>query len=126
MEYKGKKRKFTVAEQKNIADGLKPIKAKYEEDKNNPKVNKSVWSENKRKWMTPFTQTGYIDPFFHDYFVNLKNEKLDSVEFKSAAEFVICCLDKLERGDFFTEGHTSKTNFRLLGAGPPKREVAVR
>ena len=84
MEYKGKKRKLTVAEQKNIADELKPIKAKYEEHKNNPKVNKSVWSENKIKWMSSFTQTGYIDPFFHDYFVNLKNEKLDSVEFKSA------------------------------------------
>ena len=49
MQYTGKKRKFSLAEQKNIADELKAKKAKYEEDKNNLKVNKSVWRENKRK-----------------------------------------------------------------------------
>ena len=49
MQYTGKKIKFSLAEQKNIADELKAKKAKYEEDKNNLKVNKSVWSENKRK-----------------------------------------------------------------------------
>ena len=46
-----------------------------------------VWSENKRKWMNPFTQTGYINSFVREYFVDLKNEKLDSKEFKSAAKF---------------------------------------
>ena len=59
-------------------------KTKYEEGKNNPKVNKSVWSENKRKWMNPFTQAGYINPFVHEYFADLKNEKSDSVKFKSS------------------------------------------
>ena len=57
--------------------------------------------------------------------VDLKNEKSDSVEFKSAAKFVTHCLYKLEGGDIFIEGNTSKTNFRLLGAGSPKREVEV-
>ena len=47
------------------------------------------------------------------------------MEFKSAAKFVAHCLYKLEGGDTFIEGNTSKTNFRLLGAGSPKREVEV-
>ena len=34
MEYKGKKKKFTLAEQKHTADELKAKKAKFEEDKN--------------------------------------------------------------------------------------------
>ena len=42
IEYKGNKRKFTVAEQENVADEVKAKKTKYEEDKNNSKVNKSV------------------------------------------------------------------------------------
>ena len=88
MQYRGKKRKFSLAEQKNIADELKAKKAKYEEDKNNPKVNKSVWSENKRKWLNPFTQTRHINLFVCEYFVDLKNEKSDSKEFRSAARFV--------------------------------------
>ena len=36
------------------------------------------------------------------------------------------CLDKLERDDFFIEGNTSKTNFRLLRAGPPKTEAVAQ
>ena len=37
--------------------------------------------------MNPFTQTGYINSFVCEYFVDLKNEKSDSKEFKSAAKF---------------------------------------
>ena len=37
--------------------------------------------------MNPFTQTGYINSFVREYLVDLKNEKLDSKEFKSAAKF---------------------------------------
>ena len=84
-----------------------------------------MWSEIKRKWVNPFTQTGYINPFVCGYLVDFKNEKSDSKEFKSAGKFVRR-LDKLERGDFFIEGNTSKTKFRLLGAGPPKRSIEIR
>ena len=38
----------------------------------------------------------------------------------------LCCLVKLERDDFFIEGNTSKTNFRLKGAGPPKTEAVAQ
>ena len=85
MEYKGKKRKLTLAKKKNIAE-LKAEKAKYEEDKNNPKVNKSMWSENKRKWVNLFTQKGYINHFAREYFVDLKNEKSDLKEFERITE----------------------------------------
>ena len=96
MQYTGKKRKFSLAGQKIIADELKAKKAKYEEDKNNLKVNKSVWSENKRKWLNPFTQTGHINPFACQYFVDLTNEKSDSKEFRSAARFVSSCQINLK------------------------------
>ena len=85
MEYKGKKRKLTLAKKKNIAE-LKAEKAKYEEDKNNPKVNKSKWSENRRKWVNLFTQKGYINPFAREYFADLKNEKSDLKKFERITE----------------------------------------
>ena len=84
-----------------------------------------MWSENKRKGTNPLTKTGYISLFLYKHFVDLKNKKSDWVEFKSAAKFVTRCLDKVERGDVFIEGNTSKTNFRLLGARPPKKEVKL-
>ena len=126
MEYNAKKRKFTLAEQEKIGNELKAKKAKCEADKNDPSINKSVWSENKKKRVHPFTQTGYINPFVREFFVDWKNEKSDFMEFKSAAKFVTRCLDKIERGDFSIEGNNSKTKFRLLGAGLPKRAIAVR
>ena len=73
-----------------------------------------------------FTQTGYINPFICEYLVDLKNEKSDSKEFKSAAKFATRYLEKLEKSDLFIKGNTSKTKFRLLGAGPPNRGVKVR
>ena len=66
MEYIGKKRKFTLAEQKNIADELKAKKAKYEEEKNILKLPNLCAVKIKAKWMNPFTQTGYINPFVHE------------------------------------------------------------
>ena len=105
---------------------MKVKKAKYEADKNHPSINISVWSENKRKWMHPFTQTGFINPFVGEFFVDLMNEKSNSKEFKSAAKFVARCLDKLEGGDFSIEGNNSKTKFKLLGAGSLKRETEVQ
>ena len=70
MEYNAKKRKFMLAEQEKIGNALKAKKTKYEADKNNPSINKSVWSENKRKWVHPFTQTGYINSFVREFFVD--------------------------------------------------------
>lgn len=93
-----------------------------EKGKNTPKVNKSVSSKNKRKWMKLFRQTGYTNPFVREYFVGLKNKSLDSKGLKSTAKFFTGYLDKHERGDFFINGNTN-TKFRLLGAGPPKRAV---
>ena len=49
-----------------------------------------------------FTQTGYINPFICEYLVDLKNEKSDSKEFKSAAKFATRYLEKLEKSDLFT------------------------
>ena len=48
---------------------------------------------------------------------------MDSKGLKSTAKFFTGYLDKHERGDFFINGNTNKTKFRLLGAGPPKRAV---
>ena len=100
-------------------------KAKYEEDKNNPKVNKSVCSKNKRKWMNPFTQTGYIHPFAHEYFIYLKNEKPDSKEFLNQLLNLSQVAYTWKRW-IFIEGNSSKIKFRLLGAGSPKRAVEAR
>ena len=110
MQYTGKKRKFSLAEQKNITDELKAKKAKYEEDKNNLKVNKSVWSENKRKWLNPFTQIGHINPFVCQYFVDLTNGKSDSKEFRSAARFVSSCQIDLKDVTFLLKLIIAKPN----------------
>ena len=42
MEYNAKKRKFMLAEQEKIGNALKAKKTKYEADKNDPSINKSV------------------------------------------------------------------------------------
>ena len=70
MEYNAKKRKFTLAELEKIGNELKAKKAKCEADKNDPSIHKSVWSENKKKRVHSFTQTGYINPFVREFFVD--------------------------------------------------------
>ena len=60
MEYKKNKKKFNLLDQQKIAVQLQDRKRKYEADKNDPAINKSVWNEKRRKWVNPFNQTGYI------------------------------------------------------------------
>ena len=88
MEYRKKKRKFTLNEQKITGEQLKAKKAKYEADKKDPKINKAVWNEKMRRWVHPFTHTGYIQPFVCSCFADMKTEKCNSTEFRSATEFV--------------------------------------
>ena len=112
MEYRKKKRKFTLNE----------VRA----DKKDPKINEAVWNEKKRRWVHPFTQTGYIQPFVRSYFADMKTENCNSKEFRSATKFVSRCLEKFEKGEFNIERNDSKNKFRLIGAGPPKRAIEVR
>ena len=94
MEYRKKKRKFTLNEQKIIDEQLRAKKAKYEADKKDPKINKAVWNEKKRRWVHPFTPTGYIKPFVCSYFADMKTENSYSKEFRSATKFVKSILRK--------------------------------
>ena len=71
------------------------IKRKYEEKKN-LEINKTIWNE-KKKWVHSFTQTRYIQPTVREVFIDLKDEKSDTNDFKSAAKCVSCCLEKLKR-----------------------------
>lgn len=89
MEYKAKNRKFTLIEQEKIGDALKVKKAKYETDNNEPRRKISALTENKRKWESPFTQTGFIKLFVRAYFVDLKNENSDFKVSKSVAKISI-------------------------------------
>ena len=89
MEYKAKNRKFTLIEQEKIGDTLKVKKAKHETDNNESRRKISVQTENKRKWESPFTQTGFIKLFVRAYFVNLKNENSDFKVSKSVAKISI-------------------------------------
>ena len=59
-------------------------------------------------------------------FIDLRNEKCDNVQFKSATKFVVRCLQKLETGEFDIEGNCSSKKFRIMGAGPPKKALEVR
>ena len=89
MEYKAKNRKFTLIEQEKIGDALKVKKAKHETDNNEPRRKISVQTENKRKWESQFTQTGFIKLFVRAYFVDLKNENSDFKVSKSVAKISI-------------------------------------
>ena len=75
---------------------MKEKKAKYEADKKDPKINKAVWNEIKRRWVHPFTQTWYIQPFVRSYFAGMKTENCNSKEFWSATKFVSRCLEKFD------------------------------
>lgn len=122
----GQKRKFPLNEQKQIGIILRAKKAKFEEDKRNPQINKAKYNEKTKRWVHPFTQKGYIQPSVREIFPNLKDVKCDDKVFISATKFVKRCLEKLEKGTFEIEGNDSKTNYRIKGAGPPTRAIEVR
>ena len=126
MEYKKSKKKFSLYDQKRIALAVQERKRKYEEDKKNPDINKAIWNEKRKKWVHPFTQTGYIQPTVRKVFIDLKDEKSDTNDFKSATKFVSRCLEKQQRGEFALEENCGKNKYRLMGAGPKKRALEVR
>ena len=126
MEYKKSKKKFSLYDQKRIALAVQERKRKYEEDKKNPQINKTIWNEKRKKWVHPFTQTGYIQPTVRKVFIDLKDEKSDTNDFKSATKFVSRCLEKLQRGEFALEENCGKSKYRLMGAEPKKRALEVR
>ena len=72
-----------------------------------------------------FTQTGYINPFICEYLVDLKNEKSDSKEFKSAAKFATRYLEKLEKSDLFIKGNTSKTQITRCRSTKQRSKSAI-
>lgn len=125
MEY-NQKRKFPLSDQKVIGKFLADRKRKFAEDTKNPEINKSVWNAKRKKWTSPFTQKGYIQPSVRQLFTNLKGETCDQKNFKSATKFVVRCMEKYERGQFDIEGNDSSKKFRLAGAGAPKRALEVR
>ena len=61
-----------------------------------------------------------------EVFIDLKDEKSDTNDFKSATKFVSRCLEKLQRGEFALEENCGKNKYRLMGAGPKKRALEVR
>ena len=101
-------------------------KRKFDADKQNPAVNKSVWNDERKKWTNPLTQTGYLQPTVREIFPDLSGERCDATDFKSATKFVTRCLEKFERGDFDAEENNTSKKFRLPGAGPPVRALEVR
>ena len=80
MEYKKSKKKFSLYDQKRIALAVQERKRKYEEDKKNPEINKATWNEKRKKWVHPFTQTGYIQPTVRKVFIDLKDETLTTLK----------------------------------------------
>ena len=120
------KSKFPLSEQKVIGEFLQAKRAKFEQDKRNPEINKAKYSRKAKKWVHPFSQKGYIQPSVCEIFQNLNDTKCDEKVFVSATKFVKRCLDKVEDGTFDVEGNYSSKNYRIKGAGPPKRAPEVR
>ena len=61
IEYKNKnKNSLSLYNQKRISLIVLERKRKYEEEKKNPRINKAIWDEKKKKWVYPSAQTGYI------------------------------------------------------------------
>ena len=109
------RRKCSHCEQKIIGKLLSERKRKFNEDKRDPTVNKSVWNEKRKKWVSPFTQTGYIAPTVQEIFPDLTKETCDSKEFKSATKFVSRCLEKFDNGEFDAEENNTSKKLRLPG-----------
>ena len=109
-----------------IAVTLKERKGKFEEDKNNLSLDKAVWNAKQKKWVYPFTHKGFIQPTVREIFTDLREERCDTVDFKSATKFVSRCLEKLDRGKFDAEENRRSGKCRALGAVKPKHAVKVR
>ena len=71
-----------------------------------------MWNAKLKTWVYPFAQKGFIQPTVRVIFTDLKEERCDMVDFKSAAKFVSVCLEKLYRGDFYVE---DQINSEYLG-----------
>ena len=125
MEYKKIFKKFNLKDQYKIAKTLKEKERKFEEDKNYPSINKAVWNSKRKKWIYAFTQKGFIQPTVREIFTDLKGERCDTADFKSATKFVSRCLEKLDRGEFDAEGNRRSGKFRVLGAAKPRHVVEV-
>ena len=75
-------RRFSLYDQKKIV--LTVYKRKYEEEKKNPEINKTIWNSKRKTWVHPFTQTGYIQPTVKEVFNDLKGEQSDYNNLKRA------------------------------------------
>ena len=114
-------KKFNLQDQKSIGVKVQERKRKYEEDKKNPAISKTVWNAKPRKWVHTFTQRGYIQPTVREVFKYLTDEASDSKDFKSATKFISRCLEKLEKGEFDLEENCCKNKYRVMSAGPKKK-----
>ena len=61
-----------------------------------------------------------------EIFTDLKEERCDTADFKSAAKFVSRCLEKLKRDEFDAEENRRLGKFRVLGAGKTRHAAEVR
>ena len=71
-------------DQKKIVLTVYKRKRKYEEEKKNPEINKTIWNSKRKTWVHPFTQIGYIQPAVKEVFSDLKGEKSDYNNLKRA------------------------------------------
>ena len=124
--YRTMKKKFPLKDQKVIGKLVLERKRKFEADKKKPEINKSVWNEKRKKWVSPFAKTGFIQPSVRVIFPDLAKDKCDAADFKSATKFLSRCMEKYERRDLDAEENDSSKKFRLPGAGARSRAVEVR
>ena len=105
---------------------LKERKGKVEEDKNKRSLNKAVWNAKQKKWVYPFTRKGFIQPTVREIFTDLREERCDTADFKSATKFVSRCLEKLDRDKLDAVENRRSGKCRVLGAGKPNDAVKVK
>ena len=121
MEYKKNKKKFTLAFKKEVAGKALNNKRKLHENK-----PADVWNAKKSRWTQPASQIGYKALTVREVFIDMKEEKSDSSDFKSCVKFVGRCEELLTTGQFAIEGNDCCNKFRVAGAGAPQKVVDVR
>ena len=88
----------TIKKRHDLADVMLLVQRNY--DLHYCLIKKAVWNAERRKWVYPFTQKGFIQPRVREIFFDLKEERCDTADFTSATKFLSRCLKKLDRGEF--------------------------
>ena len=87
---------------------------------------RKVYNGKKRKWTKPSSQIEYKAKTVREMFPDIKDEKLDTPNYKSCVKFIGRCEELLILEKFYIEGNDVANKYCVAGSGAPQKSPSVR